>query len=63
MLDEYIIERIKKQREAAEAERAPVRISIPQPPPAIGQREADDVRTRDPDGPPERGVVNVDFSI
>ncbi|MBM4369835.1 MAG: hypothetical protein FJ102_26735 [Deltaproteobacteria bacterium] len=63
MLDGYIIGRIQKQREAAEAERAPMRISIPQPPPASGQREADDVRPRDNDDPAERGVVDVDFSI
>ena len=60
MLDGYIIERIRKQREAAETDRAPLRISIPQPPDDVSpgrtpepRREADE----------ERGIVEVDFSI
>ncbi len=71
MLDGYIIERIQRQREAVDAEREPLRISIPQPPPGTGKRGStgdssrgtDDVRPRDNDGPTERGVVDVDFSI
>lgn len=61
MLDGYIIERIRKQREAAEVERAPLSISIPEPeedrPPGAAQPQARS------DADEDRGVVEVDFSI
>ncbi len=63
MLDGFIIDRIQQQRDAADSERQPLRISIPLPPPGAGPRGTDDVRPRDNDDPTERGVVDVDFSI
>lgn len=63
MLDGFIIDRIQRQRDAADTESVPLRISIPVPPPGAGKSGTDEVRPRDTDDPAERGVVDVDFSI
>lgn len=60
MLDAFIIDRIQREREASSPHaRVPLRIEVPlpQPPPPRAERpEASDEA-------PERGVVDIDFSI
>lgn len=59
MLDAFIIERIRRQREEAEQDRrAPVQIRMPTPPPPEQDRRSE--RRSEPE---ERGVVEIDFSI
>lgn len=54
MLDAYIIDRIRRERESREIERAPLRIEPPQPPP---REEREETPTE------ERGVAIVDFRL
>lgn len=57
MLDTFIIERIRRERENRESGRIPLRIedTIPLHPPQPRQQKKDDA--------PERGVAIIDFTI
>lgn len=57
MLDSYIIERIRREREQARQREAfhPLPLEAPRPP--------DRPRTREVDAPSDRGSVVVDFEI
>jgi len=55
MLDAYIIEKIKRERERDKLERQPARIERPQPPP---QQQPN---RRNEDVEPDRGVVIIEF--
>lgn len=60
MLDAYIIDRIRRERESRDSARIPLRIEVPQP-----QRRQDDPSPPvDPDEEEtERGVAIIDFTI
>lgn len=59
MLDAFIIERIRRQREQPD-QRTPLRIEIPLPPPDAGPPR----RTREEDAPQQdENPYNVDFSV
>ncbi len=56
MLDAFIIDRIRREREAAHDHRAPVQIEVPPADP--------DPQPRTPfESEAERGIIEVDFSI
>lgn len=58
MLDAFIIERIRNEREESRGARIPLRIEIPAPrPPEPEQRPAPQ------NADEERGVVTIDFTI
>lgn len=61
MLDAYIIERIRQERERRHPGLQPLRIEVPKP------REEDDPRWSGRDhkdaNDTERGIVNIDFNI
>ncbi len=58
MLDAFIIERIRQQRESQESIRKPLRVEIPL------RSDPDDVAYPDDEpGEPERGVVIIDDTI
>ena len=59
MLDAYIIEKIRQERERKESGLQPLRIEVPRPPPP----EDDPRRHDDENRAPERGVVIIDFTI
>ncbi len=63
MLDAFIIERIRRQREQ-QTERTPLRIEVPLPPPHDGppRRSSDDQRDT-PNILNEENPYNVDFSV
>ena len=71
MLDAYIIDRIRRERESRESGRIPLRIEVPRPPPDMPRHRPDyeDPNTDSPsrggeeseDG--ERGMVIIDFTI
>ena len=59
MLDAYIIERIRRQREERrEGDFVPLRIEVPTPPLPSHDREKDTEEER-----PERGSVVIDFRV
>lgn len=60
MLDAYIIDRMRRERESREPVRTPLRIEVPRPEVTHDERPLE--RERD-DEPVERGVVIVDFTI
>lgn len=71
MLDAYIIDKIRRDREARERDqREQLRIDMPRPPAGVGrsrdweapEREDHDESTEER-GNEERGVVIVDFSL
>ena len=61
MLDAYIIEKIRRERESRERMRAPLRIEVPRAPldrdPSSGQE------AEEPESERDRGVAIIDFSI
>ena len=59
MLDAFITERIRQQREGQESARGPLRVEIPlrRPPEEPADRSGDKARE------PERGVVVIDDTI
>ena len=58
MLDTFIIEQIKRERERSESPFIPLRIELPLPPPPPVREQRDwDERPEDKD----RGVVIIDF--
>jgi hypothetical protein len=58
MLDAYIIERIRRQREdRREGDFVPLRIEVPQPPLPVPDREKDE------EDKPDRGSIIIDFRI
>lgn len=67
MLDAYIIERIRRDREQGERERERLRLPLPEMPapfePPLEQRPDGTSPTRPPGDDREGGVVIVDFTI
>lgn len=62
MLDAFIIEKIREDRERRESGLQPLRIEVPRPaPPAWSEREEPDRKRKDEDA--DRGVVIIDFNI
>jgi hypothetical protein len=62
MLDAFIIDRIRRERQQREPSRLPLKVEIPERPPhRDGQREGD--RRPESDDAPQRGVVIIDFGI
>ena len=60
MLDAFIIDRIRRERQQQEPSRLPLKVEIPdQPRPREGQRD----RRPENDDQPQRGVVIIDFGI
>jgi hypothetical protein len=57
LLDAFIIDRIQREREAAQGSFLPLRIDVPLPPPRV---EPVDPR---PEEGEERGIAEIDFSI
>ena len=58
MLDAYIIERIRRQREERrEGDFVPLRIEVPQPP------TPEPARDEDEDEKPDRGSIIIDFMV
>lgn len=70
MLDAYIIDRIRRERESRESGRIPLRIEIPRPP-SDGPSHRPDYHRQDPSRSEgeeeqdsgERGMVIIDFTI
>ena len=62
MLDAYIIDKIRRERESRESDRLPLHIEIPCESP-YDRNEPRDRRDRREDDEPERGVVIIDFTI
>ena len=60
MLDAYIIDRMRRERESREPVRQPLRIEVPRPEVTPDERPPELDREEQP---PERGVVIVDFTI
>lgn len=60
MLDAFIIEKIREERERRESGLQPLRIEVPRPPPGWADRDEPE---RKPDDPGDRGVVIIDFNI
>lgn len=60
MLDAYIIEKIREERDRRESGLHPLRIEVPRPPPP-SWNEAEDRAEKDER--PDRGVVIIDFNI
>ena len=70
MLDAYIIDKIRRDREARERDqREQLRIDMPRPPAGVGRSRDWEAPEREPEGEDqdevveERGVVIVDFSL
>jgi hypothetical protein len=68
MLDAFIIERIRQEREQRDSGLRPARIHVPRPeddPRWHEERERDEHRRRqeDRDPPSDRGVVIIDYNI
>jgi hypothetical protein len=61
MLDAYIIDRIRREREARESFQLPLHIEIPPPEPPRYRPPEDEREEEGDDG--QRGVVIVDFTI
>lgn len=59
MLDAYIIEKIRQERERRESGLQPLRIEVPRPPPP----DEPSRRHEEEDKAPDRGVVIIDFTI
>ena len=63
MLDAFIIHRIRQEQESKRPARQPMRIEVPQEPPA-GYRGQPDPRVDAPEEPSgDRGVAIIDFTI
>ena len=61
MLDAFIIDKIRRERESRDTHRVPMQIEVPRPQGrAPDQQEQQDPRE---DDERERGVVIIDFSI
>lgn len=61
MLDAFIIDKIRRERESREHTRVPLQIEVPRP---QGRApEEYDRRDREEDSERERGVVIIDFTI
>ena len=60
MLDAYIIDRLRRERESREPARAPLRIEVPRP--EVNPEEAPPRRDAEEDVQ-ERGIAIIDFTI
>lgn len=65
MLDAYIIEQIRRERERSDPGLRPLRIEVPRPEADDRFRPVQDDREkrREEDGEQDRGVVIIDYSI
>lgn len=60
MLDAFIIDKIRRERESRESSRVPLRIEVPRP----RERPVEEGRPAQPDDEGrERGVAIIDFTI
>ncbi len=57
MLDAFIIDKIRKDQQAPDGDRVPLRIGIPSP--GLEERPTE----VDQEVPPERGVVDIDVDL
>jgi hypothetical protein len=67
MLDAYIIDRIRRERESRERAQVPLRIEIPMPPMPSHRRPNDETLDNDAredrDDREERGIAIIDFTL
>ncbi len=61
MLDAFIIDRIRKEKEESRTIQVPLVIHVPQPPPPRDERPQSGSDERSPRQ--ERGITEIDFSI
>lgn len=59
MLDAFIIDKIRRERESREQSRVPLQIEVPRP----HGRAPEDLGRREHEEDQERGVVIIDFTI